>query len=468
VSYRYRVLHIADPHFSNCHFDGSPSDVGKQHAEELIGALEQHDLLFRPLDAVVFSGDFTFACNSDGFLGAKFFIETLATARTRGGQLVVPKKNIVVIPGNHDIDLGNPVMIGQPGRRQISIPTGKSEAEARYRNFLATIRPYVGAASESLSTVLNIGRPGGKDRRLVIVGLNSCRVERYDARGWGYVGTDQIYEVARELARLSKADLKEGDLLLAVTHHNMLPIWDLGLELLNSSPENRTFSFTMDTASTLGFLTDLGVGALLHGHTHVESMKAVEGYGSDPVLPELPLWVLGAGTLGLKAGMSDRNPPPHHFQLIEIETDPMLDSSLTHQNLKAEFHPPGQRRIWKLTSSSPPYWIVASWDPNKIRAIMQSRAFESVLSGRQRDSQDSWSVLRTRILNPSGWPDALKEIHRRVKLLEPGAAYSEIAEAVERLFINPPSEKEICDWSLEEYLLRNVKGLLSRFMSRKS
>jgi hypothetical protein len=55
MGYRYRILHVADPHFSNCHFTGTPSDAGRHHAEELLRVLEENDLLLQPFDALVLS-----------------------------------------------------------------------------------------------------------------------------------------------------------------------------------------------------------------------------------------------------------------------------------------------------------------------------------------------------------------------------------------------------------------------------
>jgi predicted phosphodiesterase len=430
VSYRYRILHIADPHFTNSHFlTGNPSDIGDRHARELIGQLEKHELLSTSFDAMVLSGDFTFRFAAEGFVAAEEFIQQLS-------YLVRPK-GIVVIPGNHDIDLKQPIPI-----KELRLPTPKPEAEEKFRAFLARIEPHIGTPNQHLSMVTRIdGKPG-----LVIVGLNSCRVERMDAQGWGYVGMDQIDNIGRKL--LSADGAKDGDIVLAVTHHNLLPIWDLGLQVLGYAPDKRKFSFTMDAGSVLSFLADLGIGALLHGHTHVQSVKRVEGYGSNDG-KNGPMLVLGAGSLGI-AGL--RDDPPHHCQIIEIE-----DGLVKFLDLSCLVYPRNTPRIWDATPPVLGGSIFAFWEGKKAKSALTAHLAKSKTASFDYQNMQSWSELRARELGPHAWNEVIDRLYEMVHKMEPAATRDKVLQTVEDLLSNPPPEHEICNWAVESYIARKLK-----------
>jgi hypothetical protein len=444
---RYRVLHVADPHFGNCHFVGNPSETGSRHAEELIDLLKRHKLLSPKFDAMVLSGDFTFACEPGGFESAERFIDLLAPHIERGG--------IVVIPGNHDIDLSTPVVVGQ-----LSLPTPKWEAERQFRQFLSRIAKHVGTPNHSLSMITRI--PCANGPALVIVGLNSCRVERRDAQGWGYVGTDQIYEVGHKL--LGPGGARDGDLIVAVTHHNLLPIWDLGVQTLGNVPERRKFSFTMDAGGTLGFLADLGVSVLLHGHTHVQSVKRVDGYGFGADRQATLTLILGSGSLGITAG---RNDEPHHFQVIELE-----DSELFYWDLSCSVHQRNEPRNWVVSPKPHRASLFAYWDSSRAESVLERKRRESHTCQYDFDVMQSWSVL-------GPWKSAPATRHeaasRLLPVVQAGGAPWATTECLERVMdeitSNPPSEFELCNWTLAQYLADRIKkaaqswSLLSKWQS---
>ena len=107
---------------------------------------------------------------------------------------------------------------------RLSLPTQKEEAEARFRDFLSSIGTHVATPNKHLSVVKRL-QSRGAEKGLIIIGLNSCRVERRDAQGWGYVGIDQIYEVASKLSDPTNPDrARQDDIVLAVLPQP-LPIW---------------------------------------------------------------------------------------------------------------------------------------------------------------------------------------------------------------------------------------------------
>lgn len=439
VDYRFRILHIADPHFSRCHFLGSnPTEIAEKHAVELEQQLILHKLNTRRTDALIFSGDFTFACCQDGFEAAIVFIERIS-AFTRA-------RSVLVVPGNHDMNLSEPVRVGN-----LSLPTSKEEAEGPFREFLARLARDVGPASNTLSMVTRLNRPG---KGLIIVGLNSCRVERRDAQGWGYIGIDQIYEVAAKLRGTGGAvRAHDGDLVVAVTHHNLLPIWDVGLDVVSSIPEKRKLSFVMDAGGSLGFLADLGVSLILHGHTHVQSFKRVEGYGDSERRNE-PTMIMGAGTLGLaEAGVGPHTDDPlHHFQVLEI-----ADDMLYCQDLSTLSSLRDSPREWNATGPEVKGFFHSKWNTERVTKALNSYKYASKRAKSDGEKYQSWSMLREKVLRPGTWNETQERIAVTVQKIIPATKVDMVRLAIEDIVNNPPSEYQICNYDLFQMILLRLK-----------
>jgi hypothetical protein len=444
VASRYRILHVADPHFSRCHFvSGKPSEIGWRHALELEQQLKKHQLYSGLFDALVLSGDFTFACQPDGFEAAVVFIEHIS-------RLVRPR-GILVVPGNHDMDLSQPVTfkdLGAPGPGDLSLPTPKEEAEKPFRDFLKRIEAYVGPPNEQLSMVVRAKHRGL--RGLTIVGLNSSRVERRDAQGWGYVGIDQVYEIGGQLnGPVSAGGAEEGDLIMAVAHHNLLPIWDLGLQVLFSVPNRRKFSFVMDAASTLNFLADLGASVILHGHTHVQSYKMVEGYGSNVERQGFPTLVLGTGSLGLA---QERTDPPHHFQILEID-----DRTLLYQDLSCIYHQRDASRTWQATRMRPAGRFFSLWSSLRAANTLKLHQAASFTAAYDSETMSSWSLLRDKRV-AAKWLATLGKIGEMVRTIRPAATDKDVEMALDDVLKNPPSEYDLSNFNLPQMLVRRMNG----------
>ena len=401
--------------------------------------LSYKGLLHPGFEFLIVSGDFTWGCGDAGFEAAKVFIDELAPFFGKNG--------IVVIPGNHDVQLGNPMVIGR-----LSLPTQKEEAEARFRDFLSSIGTHVATPNKHLSVVKRL-QSRGAEKGLIIIGLNSCRVERRDAQGWGYVGIDQIYEVASKLSDPTNPDrARQDDIVLAVLHHNPLPIWDLGLEELVRVPDDRKFSFLMDAGSVLGFLSDLGVGAVLHGHTHTLSEKRVQGYGESEDSVRSTTLVMGAGSFGIDRKYLDG---PHHFHVIEVD-DSSSFGTLRFEDLTStstESHSP---RAWTVERGRPQE-LPRSWNTRSTNRVLANRGPDKHQTAVNYEISQSWALLRTKRTRPAQWPVELAALIEQVQSINPALAAGDIAKAIDDLFDNPPSENDICNWMLAQYLARTLR-----------
>jgi 3',5'-cyclic AMP phosphodiesterase CpdA len=444
VNHRYRILEIADPHFTECHFTGTPAEIGEKHALEILEVLRKFKRDSTPFDILLISGDLTFSCRHEGFDAAVVFIEHLMSAKTPSGRELFDPTGLIVIPGNHDINLGKRVVVDN-----LSLPIPKAEAEKEYRKFLSKIHRYVGEPVGALSSdFLSMLRRKSASRvpGLVVMALNSCRVERDDARGWGWVGMDQIYDaVCTMLQPLdTNGPARTGDILVAVTHHNLLPIWDLGLETLNSLPEDRKFSITMDAGSAIRYLADIGAGVLLHGHTHVRSDKIVSGYGTEDMDP---MYIVGCGTLGFKFSPGAKI-PMHHFHELEITAGQRSDLR-SYDFLSPRCHK-DHKRTWRMLCSEMRDINKHLYMP-KIKRLSQAREFEVSQCFDAWVNRDTWVVLGTKQIRPADWDKEKEDLCARVMSIQKKAKHQVMA-AIEDLFMHPPTEREMLDWELEQFL----------------
>jgi 3',5'-cyclic AMP phosphodiesterase CpdA len=431
----YWVLHIADPHFSRSHFDDKdPSTIGRNHAIEVKDVLREHDLSRERFHALVFSGDFTFAYEPRGFTAATAFVKELSNLAEPGA--------IVVIPGNHDVDISNCLPIGR-----FSVPVEKTLAEAKFRGFLDTIEQErrVGgnatAPDRFLSMPLRVEIAGQSG--LVLLGMNSSRVERWDAQGWGYVGLDQVRELGMQLLA-EDSPAKEGDVVVGITHHNLLPVWDLPLGEVMRLPGQRKLSFTVDSASVLHALNDLGVAALLHGHTHVISPKHVRGYGGED---ERSTMVFGAGSLGLWHPSCEG----HHIQLLEINSTTISIHDLTCETKDHQRNGP---RLW-TPAAKQEVEIYRWWNLDRAQRALKAMRPKARAAEIDWLAMESWSRLRA-YFDTERRARTLDQIHSDVQALPGGesATREHIQELIQMLlFESPPDEESLSGLTLQEYLL---------------
>ena len=242
-----RIVHLSDLHF------GTESPV-------VLAALEDAVRFLAP-DVVVVSGDLTQRARRTEFAAARRFVESL------------PGRHVVV-PGNHDIPLFNPV------------------ARA-----LWPFRRYQEAFGPSGTALVEHGS-------LRLVTVNSVRRERHAD---GRVTRARRLAVAA-LARAAPA----GATTVVVAHH------PLGTTRADGSPR--------EDRRTLEHWRRAGVRLVLSGHEHRAFLRpGGEGRARDPgrgdgtdgtvTVPHGELWVLNAGT-ALSRRL--RHARPNSFNVVDV------------------------------------------------------------------------------------------------------------------------------------------------------
>lgn len=303
----FRILHISDIHFGpRCRHKLTEYRTLQIAGETAANDLQQ-DLVRNgyksDFHAVVVSGDLTWENKHEEFTAAAHFLKHLSSI------LEVPFANIVVIPGNHDIAWSEADPL--TARRFYSLH-GRS-AESGYRQF------YTEKLNRELSGYLVDMRIFQKDK-IIIVGLNSCRLVNKRDAGLGYVGREQVEQAIRDLRAAPAYRTSPHDFFkIAVLHHHMLPMCDLSLTDIEKAPADRKFSITIDAKRVLDLLLSDNFSLILHGHQHLP-FCAVERRlpitSNDPAAPgESQIAVAAAGSLFVD--------PPHathnQFQVIDLE-----------------------------------------------------------------------------------------------------------------------------------------------------
>ncbi|HSR66725.1 MAG TPA: metallophosphoesterase [Acidobacteriota bacterium] len=151
------LAHISDLHF------------GAEDPEAIEALLE--DLSSQPPDLVIVSGDLTQRARRAQFQAAAAFLQAVPA-------------DVLVVPGNHDISLHNPI-----------------------RRFLRPLRRYRRYISEDLQPACRVGKAA-------VVGINSARSLTFKG---GRVSRSQIEAVARFLARQPREVCR-----VVVTHHQFV------------------------------------------------------------------------------------------------------------------------------------------------------------------------------------------------------------------------------------------------------
>lgn len=285
-----RILHISDLHYGFHHWLETPAVDGAAHVRTLVRALSNCLERQDRIDAVVVSGDVTQR-------GAETEFRIAATElRQLANSLGLREKDIVVTPGNHDIDWN----------------ISKSDPKKRFdpwRAFLNDLyTPDLAARlyppnSPGFATVHSFA-----EQEVAIATLSSCLFENHQDH-YGYVGRAQLDRLASLLVDAPRWRI-------VATHHHLLPT---PAEAVPADPASGAatvidVSVIRDGGVILQELGSLGVRAVLHGHKH----DPVQRYHAFMRTPGAGVLLLGAGSAGVK---HEELPPgrSHHAQIITVD-----------------------------------------------------------------------------------------------------------------------------------------------------
>lgn len=333
----FRALHLSDFHFgpmAHWHDENNPAMAGVWLAQEVIQALNKNQLPdVSPLDfdAVILSGDFAWrgkpAAGGTAYPSISCFRSAHAFVMelVREGLVNRELANLVVMPGNHDISRSD--RMGDPERT-------RTEAEQEFREFLRLLFPNDPHRLTSHLGYCHVfsSREGPPVRPVVLLSLNSCRIETAFTPGLGWVGYDQIYSLIRsdlperlkQWERLAPERTLELPVCIACLHHHVhltdpIPPSDM------SAREEGKVSILTDAPEMLDALMELGFGIILHGHAHSPRRYAYGQHFRRERHLSLAA-IAGAGSVCL-AKESKNIHHSHQFQVVEcLENDVVIRS----------------------------------------------------------------------------------------------------------------------------------------------
>ena len=299
------AIHVSDLHYGDEHAfrnqltTETGALVGKQRlVDAILSDLENVNdgIRMEDVSLLLVTGDLTWRADPHEFANASSALRELSRA------LSLHLSQIVVVPGNHDIEW-------RSGKDKKTID---KNAELNFTNFS---RDLYNAPPDSL--LARVHRLRIANRLVTIIGLNSCRIESEENAGLGFVGTKEFAKVGQFL---KSVDREDNELRIALIHHHLIPVnyieeidWEL-----------RRVSILLDAESAIRNLMDFGVRLVLHGHQHqpfvAEERRIIPGFvghlqRKNSLLDKV-IAIVGGGSLG--AGRK-------HLNLVGRNTYNLID-----------------------------------------------------------------------------------------------------------------------------------------------
>jgi hypothetical protein len=303
------VVHLSDLHVGANHQfryrdrDKRIYNPGCSSLAELLAQDLQGLQLLGRIDALVVSGDFAEHGKDGEFRTARLVLQELVE------KLGIPPDRLLILPGNHDIDWGDPTQSADPEWDGPGSHLPFNDFAERFQH-----RFDDGAV---LRTILS--RSG---RRLLrIAALDSNKVEGKKASGIGYVSREALSLAAQLLAGPRAEEVEE--LTWLSVHHHLFPATSIPLE----EAQRAKVTVMANAAEILAHARHWGTEVILHGHEHQPSVTIVRSWPTDATSKHfVPMVSIGAGSAGVKQGLLGHIGRNQYFVLYRRKTDLILRS----------------------------------------------------------------------------------------------------------------------------------------------
>jgi hypothetical protein len=306
------ILQISDTQFGRDHAFSSTDPRSTQSLftqlkRGIEKGFESYDLPHPNI--IVISGDIANWAQPSEYESAKEFIEALC------GFLRIDTQNVVLVPGNHDVNFGlsrgaflqatgeGTYALGEDLRDPEIYPFRSIPFE-RFFEAVQGIRKY-SLDPERMYSIYEF-----QDRGLLVVGFNSCDEidHRMDIRRrQGYIREQAIENARRQIGEIEKKCRTPYKLIVAVWHHNPFPVAGATDFLTNGDK----------VAEILGSKCRLALYGHVHQFNHAQIMPGIS--------PAFGIQCIGAGTIGVKeelrGGTTGGGHFPLSFNVIELDLD---------------------------------------------------------------------------------------------------------------------------------------------------
>ncbi|WP_145048386.1 metallophosphoesterase [Paenibacillus xylanexedens] len=210
------ILHLSDIHFGMESLDNKPTAYAKRKnaLEGLVSTIKELNIEDRP-QVIVITGDITWRGTALGFDQARIWINSLLE------DLAVPKGNLIICPGNHDIDRDEAIGVLPP---QSSKDADKWLSIEHYNKFIRPFHKFMDFSSALDIPTLKLHNDesnrlvGYRDvENLRFLVMNSAWFSRgNEDRGKLWLGLPQLEVMTSDGVLDRKNDLKPT---IALVHH---------------------------------------------------------------------------------------------------------------------------------------------------------------------------------------------------------------------------------------------------------
>lgn len=302
------VMHLSDLHFGSGHGHGQPrtfQSLWESLEPEFAGFLAG----IQP-NVVVVSGDLTSQGSRDEFGQAREFLRLLAST------LGIPRGNVLVVPGNHDVQLSEKFSYNNYFEWFVE-KFYDDDSAALESHLFGSQR--VGESMIVQDDLAWVRAPAGVAG--TFVGFSSTTVSSESShlvKGFtrGTVGNIRTSQASNLAARLAHFD-PNASIRFAVLHHQLFPMPSRApgaSEDVLLDDDNRV---VVGQASLLNWLSENSIQVVLHGHSHYPASRTVSThYAGRWRQSGIPIHVFGAGATG--AAYRPQGFSEHYYGILSI------------------------------------------------------------------------------------------------------------------------------------------------------
>ena len=292
------ILHLSDFHIRKEN-RSAYNDLCKNINDAIGKASTKYSQKLNP-EIVLVTGDFTETGNGDEYKWFKDgFLKLLQLSHFNN------VKYVMLVPGNHDFSWAV-----EETRADNYINMCK-DLEKGLSSVVANPNLQI-EANDNLIKHIYIE---GENKNLLLIGMNSMKIDSREKPGLGYFSKDQLRIVANIISEYKKDDLAKTQIFVAF-HHHLLPVAVVERDTLENTSK---YSITLDARRALNSFLENNVEFAVHGHQHQPSMVT---WKDDERKQENVVHVIAAGCLAGKeyAGEGARN----SFMLYSINDNDVV------------------------------------------------------------------------------------------------------------------------------------------------
>lgn len=291
------ILHLSDFHIRKEN-RSSYNDLCKNINDAIGKASTKYNQKLDP-EIVLVTGDFTETGNGDEYKWFKDgFLKLLQLSHFNN------VKYVMLVPGNHDFSW--------------------AVEETRADNYINMCKDLEKGLSSVDNQNLQIEANDnlikhiyieGENKNLLLIGMNSMKIDSPGKPGLGYFSKDQLRIVANIISEYKKDEFAKTQIFVAF-HHHLLPVAVVERDTLENTSK---YSITLDARRALNSFLENNVEFAVHGHQHQPSMVT---WKDDERKQENVVHVIAAGCLAGKeyAGEGARN----SFMLYSINDNDVV------------------------------------------------------------------------------------------------------------------------------------------------